>query len=276
MKSKLLFYCLIFVAHGLTGQDSELPEKIYVTYHIGFDTSWGTDGKIIRGGSARTEEVFYRLGPLKKLYHLEKISIKNELRPWEEDGFGANLRTDSLEIKKSVKMVRVKALYELISILDAIKPPKYDTIKTDNQLFLRFIRKQRLSNWTQKTFHLSKLNLLRLKKSQSLNLKGVSSDSILKKVVNHVLEENEGIIVSSVVEFIKISFEYQNVKYEFSHSTPGGMQLSWTVKKNELEYYLIAPELSQKISKMLPRSMSIKRELLDFKKFKTINNILRS
>ncbi|MEN0046561.1 MAG: hypothetical protein AAF806_05860 [Bacteroidota bacterium] len=266
MKSNLLA-CIIAIFISISFSSTNAPPKtIKVEYHLGYGTKVESDGQEIYGAYGKKEEFTFVTDKSKRFYKASKLLIKSEFRPYQDEEFKGNYecREKVQTVGKRIEIAWVQTLKALID-----KVEKESVINTSEEP--QIIKKKTLSYWDYETFNLKNKKLEALARE-----KGVTVDSLFEEITEHVFEKNNVWTVSSVVEFLKISFRFSDKQYSLTYHIHAfdKVNVSWDLDIDTDTYFLIAPELNKMVSDILPRSMKIKKKLLDFTEMNNLQNCI--
>ena len=258
MKINLIIIPLIFCFLSL-GEASAQP--IQINYETGCRCGVKINGEEIVGNCSTFEQLEYSPKKHGKYFKSNKLECKREVRQYENGKFGINLEKDSLKVFRINKNINSKEFNLLIAYLNLVENSFIDTIETT-----KFFQKLPMANWDENTYELNKREIRKI----SNKYNQLSKDSIIHTINKYIIEENEGLLVSSVIVFLLVSFEHENKRYSIFQYNLGGVTTSWNVDVNDKMYRIISPELNKILSPFLAKKMRAKKALTQFLNIKTL------
>lgn len=262
MNIKLIIILSIFC---LSPKDQAFSQNIKIWYHVGSDCNPEINGEIIRGGCVTNERMEYRPKKGGKYIISSKLKIEKDIREYKNGEFGKNLVEDSLKIFRLSRKIASKKLIRLVNYLKLVECKFENKIDT-----IEYRQNKIISKWDKNTFELSQREILKIKKKAKEGKGDLSTDSLIQIVNNYLKGENEGFLVSSVTEFLNISFEYEKKKYSILQNNLGGVNLSWQIEIDDKRYHVISPELNKMISPFLAKEMRAKKAIIQFLKIEEL------
>ena len=262
MKIKLIIVILIFC---LLTKGKAYSQSIKISYHVGYDCSPEINGETMRGGCVTNEEMEYSLKKGGKYFESNKLELKREVRQYENGEFGKNIEADSSKVFHFSKKISSKKLDRLINYLKLVEG-EFD----DKAVSAGYFQKKAISKWDKNTFELNQKEILRIKKKAKEEHGDLNMDSLIQIITQYLNEENEGLLVSSVVEILNISFEHEKKKYSISQQNLGGANVSWQIEVDDKRYFVISPELNKMIAPFLANKMRAKKRIIQFLKIEEL------
>lgn len=229
-------------------------QTIRIHYHIGFDCTTEVNGEKVRGGCVTTERMAYVFKKKGKYFESRKLESVKEIVKFSDGKFRHNLEKDSLAIQRIDKKVKINIFNNLLSYIELIQA-KMKSKEGSGEYYEELV----FSNWDKKALRLSNREIRRIMKFAKST--PFNQDSVIHKITNYIIEKNKYLVISSVVEWIKISIDVNGINYLLSQSDLGGVNASWKLQIDDESFNVISPELNEIISVFLPNSMRAKRKI---------------
>jgi hypothetical protein len=254
LKGIIIISILSFILKNQT-----YSQTIEIHYHLGYDCSKKINGKEVNGGCVTNEKMKYSLKENGKHFESNILEIQRDIRQYENGNFGKNLEKDSLTVFKFRKKVSLDDFHQLLNFIKLIE--SFEKEKTDSTLNLK---KKVISKWNKNTFELNPSDIRKIRKFRLKENSDLNTDSLIQKITTYIKEKNSGFLISSVVEFLNISFKYKEKEYSISQSNLGEVNVSWQVETDGKMLFVISPKLNKIVDSFIPKKMRAKKKINQF------------
>ncbi|MEZ4885862.1 MAG: hypothetical protein R3E32_14105 [Chitinophagales bacterium] len=280
-KNSILWLLFAFVLMGFTNEkrisvkeeNSELPEKIRIHYHLGYDWRGTINQKEIRGGKVRNEKITYRLSKNKQRYIADYLFVENDIMEFKDGEFGENLLEDCCKtqnINKSFSASKIQYLVD--NLCDDYQQNEENGSRSEFNINRPYL----VEELELKMFDLTEDKLFSLYDQFVGKTDSLTSSEINRIFLDELIECNSAIVMSSVTEWISIGFRYKDEDYQLSQSTLVEGNIRWEMRKNNqsYKYGFVSPKINDEIAYMLPKKMFAKKRLQFYKSEKGIMKFL--
>jgi protein involved in ribonucleotide reduction len=251
-------------------KDNACSQVIKINYHLGYDSSTEINGKVVKGGCLSNDQMEYTPKKGGKYIESGELKITKTLNPYENGSFSEKIEIDSSIIFRINRKIPSKKFNQLVTYLKIVESTY--VYKTESP---ELNQKKALTKWDKHTFELSQSEIRKIKKIAKKENGDLSTDSLIQIIRTYVKGENQGFLVSSVVEFLNITFEYEKRQYSIIQNNLGGVNVSWEIAIDDKLYFVISPELNKMISPFLAKKMRAKKKINQFLRIEELKKAFR-